>query len=688
MSVFLSFTVLGIVSGAIYGILATGLVVTYNTTGVFNFAQGAVGMVAAFSYWQLWQEWHWPFLLAIVVIVFIEAPLLAIAVEFVLFRRIHGASVERSLMVTLGLLVILLGVATIFWSSPDVIRSVPSYFTQSDGNVLSVHLFGSNGVTVQYQQIMFVVIAAVVSVGLGLFLRRVRLGVAMRAVVDDPQLVAMAGAKPYRMSQAGWVLGFMLAAVAGVLLAPVVGQTGLTADQLTLLALNGFAAAVVGRLRSLPMTFVGAIALGLITQYCVGYLPGHINAGLASVLTEVIPVAFLFLVLLVIPAARLAPAGRLAVRAAPKVVTARQSVAGAILLIAGMVVLSAMVGDTALSTLTQGLAFGIVGLSLVLLVGYAGQVSLCQLTFMGIGAFTMGKVFGGDSWWGLILAVVISGAVGAVVALPALRLRGLYLALATFAFGEVMFSAFFDNDVYPRRRVDQRRPGALALHALGGEPGHADRGIRRRRRVRAHRRPGPAQRIRTETGGDERLARGLRHRRPQRRAHQNDRLLPLCGHGRVGRRLLRRPAGRHRRQRRPVHRQPDPAPLRRHLGYPHADRRAARGHDGRRVARAPDAPAGLAGRSDRSGRRHRDHRAGQLPRRPPRHSMALGPRVAALLRPGTRSPAASPGPGGGPCLRVAPGRRATAPWWSTTSASTSAASLRCPTSPCEPRPAR
>ena len=85
----------------------------------------------------------------------------------------------------------------------------------------------------------------------------------------------------------------------------------MTANQLTLLAFNGFAAAVVGRLRSLPMTFVGALALGLITEYALGYLPGHINAGLASVLTEVIPVAFLFLVLLVIPAARLAPAGRL-----------------------------------------------------------------------------------------------------------------------------------------------------------------------------------------------------------------------------------------------------------------------------------------------------------------------------------------------------------------------------------------
>jgi branched-chain amino acid transport system permease protein len=402
-------------------------------------------MVAAFSYWELWQNEHWPFLLAIAFIVLVEAPVLGLIVEFVLFRRIHGATVERSLMVSLGLLVILLGVATIFWSSPDIIRAVPPFFTQSDGTVLSVRLFGSNGVTLQYQQIMIVVVTAVVGVGLGVFLRRARLGVAMRAVVDDPELVALAGAKPYRLSQMGWMLGFMLAAVAGVLIAPLVGQTGLTSIQLTLLALNGFAAAVFGRLRSLPMTFVGALILGLLTYYAQGYLPGHINAGLAAVLVEVIPVVFLFLVLLVIPAARLAPAGRLALRAVPRVVTARQSAAGAVLLVALMVVLAAMVGTTALSTLSQGLALGIVGLSLVLLVGFAGQVSLCQLTFMGIGAFTMGKTLGGDSWWGLLLAVAVSGAVGALVALPTLRLRGLYLALATLAFGAVMYSAFFDN---------------------------------------------------------------------------------------------------------------------------------------------------------------------------------------------------------------------------------------------------
>ena len=471
MSTFLSFTVLGIVFGAVYGLLAIGLVVTYNTTGVFNFAQGAVGMVAAFSYWELWQNDHWPFLLAIAFIVFVEAPLLALVVEFVLFRRIHGATVERSLMVSLGLLVILLGVATIFWSSPDVIRSVTPYFTQSNGTVLSVRLFGSNGVTLQYQQIMIVVVTAVVGVALGVFLRRARLGVAMRAVVDDPELVALAGAKPYRMSQMGWVLGFMLAALAGVLIAPLVGQTGLTSTQLTLLALNGFAAAVVGRLRSLPMTFVGALILGLITYYAQGYLPGHINAGLAAVLVEVIPVVFLFVALLVIPAARLAPAGRLS--AAPLPRSRRPANRRSAPSCSSWSWWSSPPSweRRPWRRSAKGSRSGIVGLSLVLLVGYAGQVSLCQLTFMGIGASTMGKTLGGDSWWGVLLAVAVSGAVGALVALPTLRLRGLYLALATFAFGAVMYSAFFDNSsiISDGSRINVGRPSLPFMHTVSNK---------------------------------------------------------------------------------------------------------------------------------------------------------------------------------------------------------------------------
>src|SRR6202034_1151388 len=97
--------------GAGYAIAATGLVVTYTTSGVFNFAHGAVGMVAAFSYWEM-QQHHWPTALSLVVVLLVGA-----LVEWLFMRRMYGASAERPIMVTLGLLVILLGAGTLLWSA-------------------------------------------------------------------------------------------------------------------------------------------------------------------------------------------------------------------------------------------------------------------------------------------------------------------------------------------------------------------------------------------------------------------------------------------------------------------------------------------------------------------------------------------------------------------------------------------
>ena len=105
-----------------------------------------------------------------------------------------------------------------------------------------------------------------------------------------------------------------------------------------------------------------------------------------------------------------------------------------------------VLGGSMIGSVTQGLALGIVGLSLVLLTGYTGQVSLCQLTFMGVGAYTMSKVAGGGaSWWGLLVGVVVCALVGALISLPALRLQGLYLALATLAFAQAAYYGFFTN---------------------------------------------------------------------------------------------------------------------------------------------------------------------------------------------------------------------------------------------------
>ncbi len=441
MSTFLTYSVIGVVLAAIYAITATGLVVTYTTTGVFNFAQGAVGMFAAFSFWQLWQGWHWPALLSLALVLLVEAPLMAVAVEVLLMRRLHGASTERMLMVTLGLLVILVGVATAIWN-PQISRVVPAFFA---GDKVQVA-----GVYITYQQILTVVVAVVLAVALRYFFRWFRLGVAMRAVVDDPELVAMSGAKPHRVAQMGWALGFFLAALAGCLLAPTLASTGLNIEQLTLLVVNGYAAAVVGRLRSVPMTLLGALLLGLTTEYCIGYLPTtNLNQNLIAVIPELVPVIFLFIVLLVIPAARIVASGRIGVRAVPRVPSGRESAVAAVAFVV-VVALVSLFSGTYTGTLSQGIDLGIVGLSLVLLTGYAGQVSLCQLTFLGVGAFTMGKVAGGGSWWGMLLAVLVSAAVGALVALPALRLRGLYLALATLAFGEAAYYAFFTNaSVFP-----------------------------------------------------------------------------------------------------------------------------------------------------------------------------------------------------------------------------------------------
>jgi branched-chain amino acid transport system permease protein len=452
MSTFLTFTVLGLVSGAIYAITATGLVVTYSTTGVFNFAHGAVAMFCAFSYWQLNQAWGWPTWLSLALILLVEAPLLGLIVEELLMRRLFGASVVRSLMISLGLLMILVGLAESFWGPAQ--RSLPEYFSGR-----SVTLFQ---VAISYHQIVVVLVALLVAVGLRVYLRGVRSGIAMRAVVDDPELLALAGLSPRRTARLGWVLGFFLAALAGILISPELSVTGLDINLLTLLVVNGYAAAIVGRMYNLSWTFVGGMLLGLAESYALGYLPGHIPVSLVSQISLLVPVVFLFLALLILPTARLRASGRLLVAAPPKVPGLAQSIRSGAAFVFAIWLIALVLGTSLIASFTQGLALGIVGLSLVLLTGYAGQVSLCQLSFMGIGAFVMSKVaHGGASWWGLLVGMVICAIVGAIVALPTLRLQGLYLALATLAFAQAVYYGFFTNTSFIPTG------GALAIGRLG-----------------------------------------------------------------------------------------------------------------------------------------------------------------------------------------------------------------------------
>ena len=415
----LAFTIIGIVTGSIYAIAASGLVLTYTTSGIFNFAHGGIGMFMAFTYWELRFNHGWPAPLAIFMVVCVFAPLMGAVIERVLMRNLAGRATGTSLVVTIGLMVMLMGLAQGIWS-PQA-RQFPEFFADSSG-------FQVAGITVSVHQVITMVVAGIAAAAFWYLLNRTRTGVAMRAVVDDRNLTALNGASPARISLMSWAMGASLAAVAGILIAPVLNLEIL---QLTLLVVVAYAAAVVGKLKSLPRTFVGAMILGLLTAYLeFRFLHTDRIPGLRGSL----PTLMLFGVLLLMPEERLR-VGRLAGERGPRVPSLTESVRGGVVLVVVATLVSFLLSDADLVRFGQGLALGLVMLSLVVLTGYGGQVSLAQMTFVGMGAFAMSRFGAGGNPLGLLMAPLLAAPIGALVALPALRLQGLYLALATMAFG-------------------------------------------------------------------------------------------------------------------------------------------------------------------------------------------------------------------------------------------------------------
>jgi branched-chain amino acid transport system permease protein len=460
---FLQFTVVGLVTAAIYAVLASGLVVTYTTSGIFNFAHGAVAMMAAFLYWQLSVEWDLPVALSVVLILFVFAPAFGLFLDVVIMRGLEGTSEVIKTVVTVGVLFSLIALAQIIWG-PNVNRIVEPFF----GATSKVDVFG---VSVLYHQLVVIAVAIGVAFGLRLLLFNTRTGVAMRAVVSNRELVRLNGGRPSRSSATSWALGSALAALSGILIAYSVGS--LAVLPLTLLVLNAYAAAIVGRLVSLPMTFLGAIILGLAQAYAVGYLPQNpswLPEGIDVVtsLRVAIPVIMLFAVLLLLPEAPLRAHGIVRVRESVPKPVVRTSLLGAVGLVLVAAVLSAVLDTTGLLSWGKAFAFALIMLSLVPLTGYGGQISLAQMAFAGLGAYAMGVWGENGNPLGLVAAFVLPAMVGAVVALPALRLRGIYLALSTLAFAVFMDRVVFSQDeLFPSgsRTVDRLRLGPIGFES-------------------------------------------------------------------------------------------------------------------------------------------------------------------------------------------------------------------------------
>jgi ABC-type branched-subunit amino acid transport system permease subunit len=426
----LPYLVVGIASGSIYAMAAMGLVLTFKTSGIFNFAHGAQAALGAYVMFALRERMGWPWPLA-----FLGSLLLAGVVTGLLLERLarglSDASTAARVAATVGLLLGIQGaLVMVFGVSAQQMR----YFLPT--GVVKV-----GGVGVRYEQILVTVFVLASAVLLQAFLARTRLSAATQAVVDDPALLSLQAISPATVRRVAWVTGSCFAAMSGMLLAPTVG---LDAGLLTLLVFYAFGAAAVGAFSSLPLTYAGGIGMGVAASVLTKFVAGNDTF---DSLPSTLPFIVLFVALLATPASRLIQRDGTGLCRAPAPVRFDRRLQTAVVA-AGAVVALALphLAGSRLPVYQTAAGFVILFGSLNLLVRTSGQISLCQITFAAVGAATFAHATAAG--WPWLAAIVAAGLmavpVGALVAIPAIRLSGVYLAIATFGFGLLV-----QNLVYP-----------------------------------------------------------------------------------------------------------------------------------------------------------------------------------------------------------------------------------------------
>jgi branched-chain amino acid transport system permease protein len=461
----------GAVLGALSALIAIGLVLTYRASRIINFAQGDLGAVAGVLSVSLIVGWRWPFWPAL--IVGIVAGLgLGAAVEFFFVRRFSKAPRLILTVATIGIAQLLGGLQLIIptWFGYDVSPQnfpVPFDFT-----------FEWSPIVFRGAHVLVVVVVPLIALGLGLFFRRTRVGKAVRASAESADRALLLGIPVKRIGTYVWVLSAALSAIAAVLRAPIVGVPIGQALGPTLL-LRALAAAVIGRMENLAVTFIAAIGIGVVEQ-AVLWHTGRTAA--------IDPVLFGFVMVALIMQSRGALSRAVErgqstwaavreVRPIPPELRDEPLVRGAILglkvLVAGaLLVVPLGLGPGRVNLMALAVITGLMTLSLVILTGWAGQISLGQWAFAGFGAAITGTMV--LSGWHVLIALVVGGLTGAgvsiVIGVPALRIKGLFLAVATLSFSLAAGKYFLNREFFgfvPTGRIT--RPMLFGKFALESE---------------------------------------------------------------------------------------------------------------------------------------------------------------------------------------------------------------------------
>lgn len=435
--------ILGLITGLTYSLLGLGLTLVYKTSRVLNFAHGEIGALPALLVPVLVINSglnYWLALLASVAL----AALLGLVLEVTVIRRLRSASRLVVLVATIGVAQLLFLVNLLVPKGGDLGGSV--YPTPFDVSVTIGNIRLGTG------QLMILLLVPLIALALTWFFRRSRMGRASRAVAENAEVAQLAGVPIRRVSVAVWILAGLLAGVSAIL----IGPTRPIETQAALgpaLLLRALGAAMLGGLTRMPAVFVGGIVIGVIEALILWNYP---TGGVLEVVIFGIILLSLFLQRDLRQMARggegssYSLAGRLRqleprIAAHPRVRLARR--AGLVTLLALAVLLPLPFSSSERFFMSGVLVFAVIGLSLVVLTGFAGQVSLGQFAFVAVGAAVGGRLLqmGYPHPTAILYTVAAGGLVALVVGLPALRIRGLFLAVATLGFAVAASSWMFNQ---------------------------------------------------------------------------------------------------------------------------------------------------------------------------------------------------------------------------------------------------
>jgi ABC-type branched-subunit amino acid transport system ATPase component/ABC-type branched-subunit amino acid transport system permease subunit len=423
------FALLGFGIGALYALASQGLIVIYRGSGVLNFALGATGMAGVFLEWDLHVQHGWAFLPALVLGVAFSA-LIGVLVHLFIMRPLRRSSPLARIIATLGVLTTLQAIAILRYSSTPkfVLSELPT-------DVLHVH----GSIVISADRLILLGIAAGLTVLLWALYRFTRFGLATSAVAENERAAAAIGWSPDRVAVANWALGSGLAGLAAILIAPIVT---LQATVMTNLILAAIAAALVAQFRSFPWALAAGVAIGVAQTEVTRYVhqPGVGGS-----------VPFLVIVVVLVLTGQALPLRDYFLQRLPSIGSGRIHWIGLTFAVGVGVLLFSTLSPLWTDALTVTLCVAFVLLSIVVLTGYTGQLSLAQYAMGGFGAWVAGRLVasqGTPFWLALIIGAAAAVPLGVLFAIPAVRTRGVNLAVVTLGLGTAVELILFRNPDY------------------------------------------------------------------------------------------------------------------------------------------------------------------------------------------------------------------------------------------------